>query len=337
MSETNNVGDTCQTGRYTKVFGVGTAILTIPASQYANCNFIKEQRIPDINISISTISKTSDDTYISVESYTIIIGTMRVKISTDFKNIEVSGCGYSLLQKPTIVQSPDNSYYLPSNNFTVGMFISQHYTVTFKWLINIQTHINDRNGKTWIDIGYTENPNISYDSDGSVIIPQLLKNIDNTSITPSIYITGMSLVDGSDIGETIFNVIDKYNYYEKCREKYEVEHINLENGLILTKFQFPCVIIVSVVIGDKSTLRDKIGVIYNLTDFKNFNIFYENFFRYSMLRYILSKILYGYFNIKYLKQKYYKKFLIDLQKSRFSNFIKFFENPLYSETYKYFI
>ena len=46
-----------------------------------------------------------------------------------------------------------------------------------------------------------------------------------------------------------------------------------------------------------------------------------------MVRYLLSRILYGNFNIKYVLGKYDNKFLTDLKNSRFEKFVDFFENP----------
>jgi len=92
-------------------------------------------------------------------------------------------------------------------------------------------------------------------------------------------------------------------------------------------FEQSCPKMVLVFIGNQDTLRKKV---INLWETKlpdeNFEILYEN-----IIRYILSKILYGNFDINYLLRQYYKQFLTDLQKSK-----KLFENPTYSSLYKYF-
>jgi hypothetical protein len=95
---------------------------------------------------------------------------------------------------------------------------------------------------------------------------------------------------------------------------------------------------VSVFIGQEEFLYTKVESLWitlNITN-PNLPIFYDNIIRYGMVRYILSKILYGNFNINYLLRKYYKQFLIDLGKSRFCNFLQFFKNPVNSELFKYF-
>lgn len=64
-----------------------------------------------------------------------------------------------------------------------------------------------------------------------------------------------------------------------------------------------------------------------------------------MTRYILSRILYGNFDINYLLEIKYKRFIKDLGRSRFCRFIEFFENctisPDFSEIFvgyeKYFL
>ena len=54
--------------------------------------------------------------------------------------------------------------------------------------------------------------------------------------------------------------------------------------------------------------------------------FYEQMILYGMLKYILAKLLYGEFNIKYLLRKYNKQFFKDLSHSRFCGAIDFFND-----------
>lgn len=59
---------------------------------------------------------------------------------------------------------------------------------------------------------------------------------------------------------------------------------------------------------------------------------------YAAVRYILSGFLYGTFDVKYLLEKYYKQFLIDLANSRFYKFTIFFTQiPEFSGYEKYFL
>jgi len=66
----------------------------------------------------------------------------------------------------------------------------------------------------------------------------------------------------------------------------------------------------------------------------NYIEFTKNLMKYSMVRYLLAKILYGDFDIKYIKNKYTKQFIKDLNNSRFCNFVNFFNDPN-SEVFEY--
>ena len=165
----------------------------------------------------------------------------------------------------------------------------------------------------------------------------------NTEIeVPRIDIVSQTLVDGSDVGETIFTISDKFTYYsnnpiELKNKICKKEQIPIED-LNKTLFDKSCPKMASVFIGEGESLYDKISRLWlglNIDD-PNLIIFHDNVIRYGMLRYILSKILYGNFNINYLLRKYYKKFLTDLGHSRFCGFVQFFNNPTYSNMYKYF-
>ena len=46
-----------------------------------------------------------------------------------------------------------------------------------------------------------------------------------------------------------------------------------------------------------------------------------------MLKYVLSRIMYGNFNIKYILNKYHNKFINDLSNTRFCNFVTLFTDP----------
>jgi len=136
------------------------------------------------------------------------------------------------------------------------------------------------------------------------------------SCSSSIDILGQTLFDGSDVGQMIFNV------------KYDN---------ITTIYNKSCPKMVSVFIGDSEYLITKVNDLWlKLNISIELPEFYEQIIRYGMLRYILSKLLYGNFNINYLLRKYYEKFLIDLNNSKFCNFNSFFTTLPYSQFYKYF-
>jgi len=159
---------------------------------------------------------------------------------------------------------------------------------------------------------------------------------------PRIDISGQTLIDGSDVGKIIFTISDKFFYYSNdpielntkiCKKDYI-----FTRDLKETIFDKNCPKMVSVFIGKGEFLYTKVEKLWetlSITD-PNLAIFYENVIRYGMVRYLLSRILYGNFNINYLLRKYYKKFLMDLGKSRFCGAGQFFKDPMYSNMYKYF-
>ena len=197
---------------------------------------------------------------------------------------------------------------------------------------------NDSNNKLVVlRTEVSETQNLPFSTTGSPNV-SLRKMLSNSISVPQINILGQTLIDGSDIGEVLFDIKDKYCYKQNKSKSNngvcKIEEIKLDE-LILTHFEKPCVKIVSIVIGTKENLRQKIGDIWNYST-DDFNVFFEDFLEYSMLRYILSKILYGDFNVNYLLRKYYEKFLLDLGKSRFCNFLTFFKDPKYSKMYTFF-
>lgn len=130
---------------------------------------------------------------------------------------------------------------------------------------------------------------------------------------PSILINSQTLIDGSDIGNTIFRIInDTEKHYEKN-----------------------CVLIFSVLKGEGKTAAEKVENIFLTNELPiNFYQFGLNIIKYSMLRYFLSKLLYGNFNTDYLLQVYYDDFLKDLKNSKYNSYLNYFIN-YNSEYYLY--
>lgn len=165
-------------------------------------------------------------------------------------------------------------------------------------------------------------------------------NLNNKIIIPSIYLQSQSLIDYSDIGDTIFNIRDVFIY---CKDKvsildncvYDKAFVDITNinQIKLTKFEISCPKIVTVLKGVGNTALEKAIYIYNNHNITLFK-FGENLIEYSMFKYILARLLYGKFDIKYLLRKYYKKFLVDLSNSRFFNSVNFFTDKS-SELYNY--
>ncbi len=153
---------------------------------------------------------------------------------------------------------------------------------------------------------------------------------------PRVRVIAQTLVDGSDVGEAIFIICDKFSYYKSsvkdldaCEGKCAIRYIAPEE-VKQTTFNKCCPLMVSVLKGRGHTLCDKALYIYNkLGQDKigtTFRLFYQNLMLYGMSRYILARLLYGDFNINYLLRKYDDEFFKDLNNSRFCAFIEFFED-----------
>jgi len=129
----------------------------------------------------------------------------------------------------------------------------------------------------------------------------------------SIIIDSQTLIDGSDIGNTIFKIMNKK----------------------VVTYEKSCPKIVSVLKGKGNTGYQKLEDIFSSNDITLTLVqFGLNIMLYSMLRYILSKLLYNQFNINFLLRKYYNQFLKDLKKSEYRDFLIFFVDPN-SEYYGY--
>jgi len=122
------------------------------------------------------------------------------------------------------------------------------------------------------------------------------------------------LTDQIDIGQTLFTV------KEQESKTYEKN----------------CPTIGNVLKGEGLNLQEKASSLYDQNFDFDFDVatFIDRLIKYSMVKYFLSKLMYGKFNINYLLSKYNKKFLNDLSHSKYKNFLDFFENPN-SEVYGY--
>ena len=163
---------------------------------------------------------------------------------------------------------------------------------------------------------------------------------------PQIQITAQTNVEGSDVGDAVFIICDEFDYnkhrkipHNTCNTRYI-----RPNQVKQTKFNKCCPYMVSVLRGRGKTLYDRVLSIYNkLGEARigvSFAVFYQNIVLYGMAKYILSKLLYGDFNIDYLLGKYNEQFLCDLKNSRFCAFTEFFESrtsPVrgYNKYFKY--
>jgi hypothetical protein len=151
---------------------------------------------------------------------------------------------------------------------------------------------------------------------------------------PIINIQGQTTYNGDYLSDMTFTIKDKYQYYgyhldtikmSKCKDIF-IKFKKLKTTTFL-EFHIP---LQNVVKGKGCTLREKLLHYYNHHQHligPSFNDFYIQIILYGMSKYILSKLLYGDFNINYLCQNRNKQFFKDLKHSRFCGFINFFKDP----------
>lgn len=176
---------------------------------------------------------------------------------------------------------------------------------------------------------------LSTTTTGTPVVETSNLYINNDIENPIIIIKSQSLIDFSNIGDTTFEIRDKFYYYS-CSKDKQVN--NLSNQIYITKLYTNCIDITSVINGIGNNTREKVKSIYILNDINiELKDFCVNFIEYTVVKYLLCYILYGKFNIKYLLQKYYLKFLKDLNDSRFYRFVNFFTIGIFVDYYKYFI
>ena len=143
---------------------------------------------------------------------------------------------------------------------------------------------------------------------------------------PTLVLSVFTLANGSDIGEAYFVIQDTINYETQqvqdntCKLRY-----SSQENLITSKFRKCCPYIVSVLRNIGITAQEKVSNMWTLEQpTETFPEFYLGIMVYAMLRYILSRLMYGDFNIDYLLNQYTEKFLYDLNHSRFCQFAPFF-------------
>jgi hypothetical protein len=310
------------------------------------CDLVPEkgQYAPEITITFKVDGRngiTEYKIFISdrFDDYTIIF-------DKDLKLIK-STVGYDLdknvptVGRPTISTTGQRAFtltlFLPNNSWKFNFNNFYYYRVVAR------SGRIDANNQTLIYITYIETlrrSSSTNDENGALKLIPLQNNVE----VPEIFINAQTLVDASDMGESIFKIYDKYSYYKNIANDNngicKIKTID-DKDLIETNFVMPCIKISNTIIGHEKGLREKIVFIWNNVfdkkEDKGFYEFFDDFIKYTMVRYLLSKILYGKFNSKYLLKKYYNKFITDLGKSRFCNFLTFFNDPDFSEMYKYFL
>jgi len=267
----------------------------IDGTKYINCSQLVVSNI--LTIYITTIKNINDKTFSSI----INIGPYSFGVNgvIDYQEQPI----YSI---PSITGATNNSVDLAIDitNTTIIATLSGGDTYIFTFPFTGNSHIAwFFTVKAIIKVDKT-----NYSSNG---VQAMLVVQDN----PEIFISSQLLIDASDIGNSIFEVRDI---------------IGVEK-----KFEKVCIKIVSVLRGIGATAYDKISYLYK-TEMISIRgaIFINNLHEYALVRYFLSKLLYGKWNINYLLGKYYSKFIRDLEKSKFYNFVDYFISPQ-SKVYKY--
>lgn len=165
---------------------------------------------------------------------------------------------------------------------------------------------------------------------------------DDIMIVPRINIWGQTSVDRNDIGDVKFFIFDDrkysdpniYNINNKCG-KYSLRKSDIKK----TELGKCCNKLCSVVKGDDKNLYKKLEYLHekyygdNIVP-KRLKLFYKRIWLYAMIKYILSKILYGEFDMKYVTQKYHESFLKDLSSTRFCKNKMLFTNEILKDGQK---
>lgn len=310
----------------------GVCELIIKSTDYRTVGFTNITISPDIlTITITKITANKIDT-----GYEIKIGDFSKFIVKNNGSIEMKPAGMSL----TLVNQGENNSVVINSIIKYSEYIDiyQISMDTEKAKVSF-----GRSYSTVIDYSGVVPPKSLIKYDNNIILQKRIVNIINTTVLiPYIDILGQTLVDFTDIGNLTFTIGDQFKYYKdiplldnQCIIPME---INVDD-LKLTVFNKCCPSMVSVLKGKGLTLLEKASDIYPGIPL-DFGFYYKNIILYGMAKYIISRILYGKFNINYLLNKYNNKFLKDLGSSRFCSFLELFLDPIskifgYNKYFKY--
>jgi hypothetical protein len=156
-----------------------------------------------------------------------------------------------------------------------------------------------------------------------------LSDCENVRV-PAILIKAQTNSGGSDLGDAYFQICDEIQYYDKtCNDDdntCKIRYIDTKD-LKQTKFQQGNLNTVFVLKGEGHTACERLSNIYKKLKNESeitFLEFANNIMTYVVIRYILSKLIFGDFNMEYLLGKYYNTFIDNLGKSRFCAFLEIF-------------
>lgn len=156
-------------------------------------------------------------------------------------------------------------------------------------------------------------------------------------LVPWILIEGQTVFDGSELGDMKFTITDEFNYCSQNKPLRNTEcgvYFIKPNQVKTTIFRKCCpeISLFSVLRGEGSTSFEKAKYLYNrdaalqaATSFYEF--YYYRLTLYSMAKYIISKILYGKFCIRFLLGKFDEEFYKNLSNTRFCGAVRIFNGP----------
>ena len=318
-------------------------ILIINSSNYTN-NPINFTNPPILTVTISLPGFPLPGTNIkasimigTIVNYTLDIDPNNNNNGTMSTTSENTSFAWPRGSSGTYVRNVNGTNYTIPNATIFSITLTgsnSSYIKDDKYVIDLLSCIDETAGTIGANVAFTRQNNISIDDNICDSIKDLCTSSCKTVRIPAICILGQSMSNGSDISDMTFTIFDECDYYdEKCivdKHQNRCCMSRLEcSKLKETIFIKCCPWIVSVTKGKGNTLKEKLlYLIENNLQPDNIGItdFLSKIIKYAMTRYILSRILYGNFNINYLLEKYFKKFIKDLGKSRFCRFIDFFED-----------
>jgi hypothetical protein len=233
----------------------------------------------------------------------------------------------SAVTRITLV-SANNSLY-PDNSCQTNSTSERPFKISDNYTINALSCCN--NGTKSIDVAF-ERPLWSEAGGERADLCATLDCISTCSNVrvPVIIISGQITIDGSDMADILVTVYDKYSYQEEQPlSKNRICSVNYVDkiDLVKTVLRQCSAKMISVVRGKGETLYCKADYIWmNLKPTEYLLSFYDLLIKYGMLKYVLSRLLYGDFNINYLLANYNEKFLCDLGHSRFCQYVTDFED-----------
>lgn len=155
---------------------------------------------------------------------------------------------------------------------------------------------------------------------------------------PQITGFGQSTINGEQISDITFLIKDNVSYENRCEcrqckiDLYDrkshcecrIRYVE-PSTIVTTKYVRSFPPLFNIIEGAGNTLYEKIKSLISMGN----NITIQKILGYAMLKYILAKLMYGEFHIKYLVRGFHSEFIEDLGTSRFCQYLEVFEDPSY--------